>query len=171
MRCKLRVLVRYDLGGKPKPGVHVLVVHLGDLGPGDRRPTGQEDGTSRAPVIHYCQYAVKASTLGEACDKVHGDLCEWGCIFGDGDFVKWGAGFVLEVLILLAHGAPLYVLLHPGSCLRLEIVMVDLPDRLVSPSMPPSLVFVPYPQDFSLYLIVWGHHQSIAQDVLPHDSV
>ncbi len=113
-------------------------------------------------MIHYHQYAVKASTLGEAYDKVHGDLREQGCIFRDSDFVKWGVGFVREVLVLLTHGASLYVLLHPGSCPWPEIVAIDLPNRLVPSLMPPSLMFMPHPQDFSLYFVVWGHHQPVA---------
>jgi len=96
-------------------------------------------------VIHYCQYAVKASTLGEACDEVHRNLHERGRIFRDCDFVEWGAGFVHEVLVLLAHGAPFYILLHPGSCSQPEIVVIDLSNHLIPPSMPPSFVFMPYP--------------------------
>ena len=96
-------------------------------------------------MIHYHQYAVKASTLGEACDEVHRDLCERGCVLGDGDFVEWGVGFVCEVLVLLAHGAPFYILLHPGSCSQPEIVAIDLSNHLIPPSMPPSFVFMPYP--------------------------
>ncbi len=37
--------------------------------------------------------------------------------------------------------------------------------------MSPSLVFVPHPQDLSLYFVVRGYHQSVAHDVLPHGSV
>jgi len=96
-------------------------------------------------VVHYHQYAVEASTLRETRDKVHCNLCERGCIFGDGDFVKWGAGFVCEVLVLLTHGTPLYVLLYPGSRSRPEVVAIDLLNHLVPPSMPPSFVFMPYP--------------------------
>ncbi len=45
-------------------------------------------------MVHYCQYTVEASALGEARDKVYCDLGEGGCIFRNGDFVKWGVGFV-----------------------------------------------------------------------------
>jgi len=64
----------------------------------------QEDGASRTPVVDYGQYAVKALALGEACDQIHHNLSEGRCIFRDHDFIKWGAGFVHEVLVLLADG-------------------------------------------------------------------
>src|SRR6266853_2225439 len=130
----MRVPIGYDPGGEPKPGVYMSIVQLGDLGSGDCQLTWQEDSTSGASVIHNHQYAVKALTLGEACDEVHHNLRERGHILRDCDFVKWGAGFVHEVLVLLAHGAPFYVLLHPGSRLRPEIVLIDLLNRLVPPS-------------------------------------
>jgi len=96
-------------------------------------------------VVHNCQYAVKALTLGEARDEVHCDLCERGRILRDSDFVKWGAGFVCEVLVLLAHSTSLDVLLYPGSHLWPEIVAVDLSNHLIPPSMPPPLVLMPHP--------------------------
>jgi len=96
-------------------------------------------------MIYYHQYAIKASALGKACDEVHHDLRERGCVLRDSDFVKWGAGFVHEVLVLLAHGTSLYVLLHPGPCSWPEIVAIDLLNCLVPPLMPPSFVLVPYP--------------------------
>ena len=66
-------------------------------------------------MIHYHQYAVKASALREARDEIHGDLRKWGCVLGDSDFVKGGAAFVREILVLLANSTPLHVLLYPGS--------------------------------------------------------
>src|SRR6266851_2472819 len=65
-------------------------------------------------MVHDGEYAIKALALWEARDKVHCDLCKRGRIFRDSDFVKWGVGFVREVLILLTHGAPLHILFHPG---------------------------------------------------------
>ena len=145
MRREMRVPVGYDPRGKPEPGVHVLIVQLGNLGSSDCQLTWQEDGAPEAPMIHYRQYAVKALTFGKAHDKIHCDLCERGHVLRDCDFVEWGAGFVREVLVLLAHRAPLYVLLYPRSCSWPEIVAIDLSNHLVSPSMPPSFVFMPYP--------------------------
>ncbi len=84
-------------------------------------------------------------TLGEAHDEVHCDLCERGGIFGDSDLVKGGAGFMREVLVLLAHSAPFHVLFYPGSRSWPEIMAVDLSCHVISPSMPPSFVFVPHP--------------------------
>ncbi len=95
-------------------------------------------------MIDYGQYAVKASALREAYDQVHHDLGERGCVFGDSDFVKWGAGFVHEVLVLLADGAPFYILFNPRSCSGPEIVAVDLSGCLVSSSVPPRFVVVPH---------------------------
>ncbi|SRR6266851_3308749 len=122
-------------------------------------------------MVYNGQYAVKALTFGETRDEVHCDLHERGHIFGDSDFVKWGAGFVHEVLVLLTHSTPLDILLHPGSCLGPEIVAIDLTNHLVPPLMSPSFVFMPHPQDFSLHLVVGWYHQLIAWDVLPHSSV
>ena len=113
-------------------------------------------------MIHYHQYAVKASTLGEACDEVHRDLCERGCVLGDGDFVEWGVVSMHKVLVLLTDSAPLYILFHPGPCSRPEIVVVDLLNRLISSSMPSSFVLVPYSQDFSFHFVIWGHYQPVA---------
>ncbi len=105
-------------------------------------------------MVHDGQYAVVTLALGETRDQVHRDLHERGHILGDGDFVKWGAGFVCKVLVLLAHSAPLYILLYPEPCSWPEIVAVDLSYHLVPPPVPPSFVFMPYPQDFLLDFIV-----------------
>jgi hypothetical protein len=63
---------------------------------------------------------------------------------GNCDFVKWGASFVREVLVLLADCAPLYVLFDPGSCSWPEIVATDLPCCFIPAPMSPSYVVVPY---------------------------
>ena len=123
----------------------MLIVQLGDLGASDGGVAGQEDGTPGTPVVHYGYHAIKASAFGESGDEIHGDLCERGHVLGNCDLVKWGAGFVREVLILLADCAPLYVLLDPGSCSWPEIVAADLPCCLVSAPVPPSYVVVPFP--------------------------
>jgi hypothetical protein len=86
----------------------------------------------------------------------------------DHDFVKWGAGFMREVLVLLAGRAPLYILLDPGSRFQPEIVAADLSCRLVSAPMPSSYVVMPYSHYSSFDLIVWGDDESVTWYVLPH---
>src|SRR6266851_1487306 len=139
------IAVGYDPGGEAKPRVHMLIIHLGDLGACDCQLTWQKDGAAGAPMIHYHQYAVEALALGKACDEIHGDLCERGCVFRDCDFVEGGMRLVCQVLVLLANSAPLHVLFHPGPRSRPVVVAVDLPDRLVPSPVPSPLVFVPYP--------------------------
>ena len=119
-------------------------------------------------MVHYGQHAIKASALGEPDDEIHSDLCERGCILGNCDFVKWGAGFVCEVLVLLADCAPLYILFDPGSCSWPEIVATDLPCRFVSALMPSSYVVVPFSQHPPFDLVVWGNDESVAWYVFPH---
>jgi len=122
-------------------------------------------------VVDYGQYAVKALALGEACDQIHHNLSKGRCIFRDHDFIKWGAGFVHEVLVLLADSAALYILLNLGSCSRLEIVVVNLSNHLVPSSVPPCFVVMPYPQDFMLNFIIWRDYQPISWVVLPYHPI
>jgi hypothetical protein len=90
---------------------------------------------------------------------------------GDRDFVKWGAGFVREVLVLLADCASFYVLFNLGSCLQPEIVTTDLPCCFVSAPMFSFYVVVPYSQHSPFDLVVWGNDESVTRYVLPHYPV
>ena len=122
-------------------------------------------------MVHYGQHAIKASALGESSDEIHGDLCEGGHILGNCDFVKWGVGFVHEVLILLADCAPLYILFNPGSCSWPEIVAADLPCCLISAPVPSSYVAVPFPQHSLFDLFVWRNDESVTWYVFLYYSV
>ena len=90
---------------------------------------------------------------------------------GDRDFVKWGAGFVREVLVLLADYAPFYVLFDPGSRSWPEIVATDLPCCFVSALMVSSYVVVPFSQHPPSDLVVWGNDKSVTWYVFPHYPV
>jgi len=87
---------------------------------------------------------------------------------GNRDFVKRGAGFVREVLVLLADCASLYILFDPRSCSWPEIVATDLPRCLVSASMPSSYVVVPFSQHPPSDLVIWGNDESVTQYIFPH---
>jgi len=63
---------------------------------------------------------------------------------------------------MVTDGAALYILLNPGSCSRLEIVVVDLSDHLVPSSMPLCFVVMPYLQNFMLDFIIWWDYQPVS---------
>ena len=73
--------------GQPEPWVQVLVVQLGNLGARDHALAWKEQRSAQAPMVNYGQDAVIASALWQACDQVHGYLCEWQGIRGNRYFV------------------------------------------------------------------------------------
>ena len=64
-------------------------------------------------MIDDGENAIVPSAFGETRDQIHRHLCEWGCIFGNGDFVDGNACLVSKVFVLLALCASLDVCLYP----------------------------------------------------------
>src|SRR5882757_5524010 len=98
-------------------------------------------------MIDDSQDGVVTVGLGEANDKVHGDLLEREGSWISGDLVHRGASAVGDDFVLLARSASLNVLCDPSSHVWPPVVPLGLGDGFVTSRVSGYESFVHYPHD------------------------
>ena len=134
---------------------------------GDRRLAGEEYGCSCASVVYYREDGIVSVADWELGDQVHGYDLEGEGVGWRGDPVEGYLRSLCEVFVLLALGAPLYILCDPFVHVWPPEVSADGRDGGVSPLVPSCFQVVESVEDFFLQGVVrWDGDSPLYAPVL-----